>query len=121
MLDYLIERENDEMFRTSTRTLSFPDGRERRVEAYRLVWRWFDRSIAYEFGFDEETILRLTEKCEAEENLPVGQALGRVLNYFIGNLEAAGMDFTDDNLALSLGRERLQRLHARKTADRGAS
>ncbi len=50
MIEYLIEREREENFRTSTRTLTFPDGETRRIEAYRLVWAWFDRAIAFEFG-----------------------------------------------------------------------
>lgn len=114
MFDYLIERENEEMFRTSTRALIFPNGEERRVEAYRLVWRWFDRSIAYEFGFDEHEILDLTAKCEVEENLPVGQALGRVLNYVIQSAEAEGLDYTDDNLALLLAQRGIQSFGDRK-------
>lgn len=36
MLDYLVERENEEMFRTSARELEFPDGETRIIETIRV-------------------------------------------------------------------------------------
>lgn len=113
MLEYLIEREREENFRTSPRTLTFPDGETRRIEAYRLVWTWFDRAIAFEFGPTEDQILDTALKCAAEENLPLDQALGRVLNYYVQSGEAAGLDYTDHNLQLMLARAGVQRFHKR--------
>lgn len=65
MLDYLKEREQEEMFSTSVRMLAFPDGEARRVEAYRLVWRWFDHTVAYEFAPSADELLTLTLRCAA--------------------------------------------------------
>ena len=45
MLTDLIERDNEERLRVSSRSLEFPDGETRRIETYRLVWRWFDHLI----------------------------------------------------------------------------
>ncbi len=114
MLDYLIERENEEMFRTSVRCLTFPDGDTQRIEVYRLIWRWYDRLIAYEFGPDEERILTLTRQCSEEERIPLDTALGRAVNYLVESYEAMGLDTTDDPLQLMVAKEAIHRFHQRK-------
>ncbi len=114
MIEYLIEREREENFRTSTRTLSFPDGETRRIEAYRLVWTWFDRAVAYEFGPSEEDILTMTLRCADMERRAPDAALGRVLGYLIQRDEAGGMDYTDDNLQLMLAKRGVRRFHERR-------
>lgn len=114
MLEYLIKREREENFRTSTRTLTFPDGKTRRIEAYRLVWAWFDRAIAFEYGPTEDQILATTLKCAAEEGLPLDQALGCVLNYYVQNGEAAGLDYTDHNAKLLLAKTRMRQFFMRR-------
>lgn len=114
MLNYLNEREQEEWFRTSTRHLCFPDGKTRRVEAYRTTWTWYDRALAYEFGPDEEEILGLTLKCAKEETLNLGEALGRVLNYVIERDEKNGLDYTDDNISLLLAKRAITEFHKRK-------
>lgn len=115
MLSYLHEREREEMYRTSARSLVFPDGKARRVEAYRLVWSWFDRAIAYEFGPDQREILELTLKCAKEESLGLEEALGRVLNYVIQRDEVGGMDYTDDDLQLLLAKRGMEKFQERKS------
>ena len=114
MLDYLIDREKEEMFRVSTRILSFPDSEDRRIETYRLVWAWFDRVVGYEFGPDEDHILDLTLKCAGEEGLPLNEALGKVLNHLVRSYETDGLDMTDDPIALTLARKGVERFHAKK-------
>lgn len=114
MLDYLMARDQEEVLRTTARRLRFPDGETRRVEAYRLIWSWFDRAIAYEFGPDQDELLGLTIKCAEEEALPLGRALGRVLNYVIERDEARGMDYTDDNVALLLAKRAVTTFHKSK-------
>ena len=114
MLEYLIEREREENFRTSPRTLTFPDGETRRIEAYRLVWTWFDRAVAFEYGPTEDQILATTLKCAAEENLPLDQALARVLNYYVQSGEAVGLDYTDHNIQRLLASQAQRTFHQRK-------
>ena len=113
MLDYLEEREKEEWFRTSTRELEFPDGTTQRVEAYRLVWTWFDRSCAYEFGLDAPEILTTAPRAQAAENVDIGTAIGLALNYHVRNLEAQGADHTDDPIALTLAKRGVQAFHER--------
>ncbi len=118
MLNYLVERENEEMFRTTVRSLTFPDGETCRIEAYRLVWSWYDRLIAYEFGPDEDRILTLARQCSAEEDLPLSDALGRVVNYLLESYESMGLDVTDDPLELNLAQQPISQFHNRKAARR---
>lgn len=118
MLKYLIERENEEIFRTTVRSLTFPDGETRRIEAYRLVWSWYDRLIAYDYGSTEENILQATLDCSAEEGLGLPDALGRVVTYMVELRETSGMDLTDDPLQLNLAQEAVSRFLSRKAARR---
>lgn len=102
MFEYLIAREQDEMFRTSVRHLEFPDDKTRKIETYRLVWTWYDRAIAYEFGPTQDWLLDLVLKCAQEENISESQALGRVLDHIIKKDESDGHDYTDDHLELNI-------------------
>lgn len=118
MLDYLIEREREEMFRTSVRSLEFPDGVTRKLETYRLVWRWYDRALDYEYAPSEEWLLKTVLRCADLENISVDDALGTVLDYVIGRDEKLyNMDYTDDNLELLVAKQAMERFRDRK-ADR---
>jgi hypothetical protein len=114
MFDFLQEREREEWFRTDMRRLTFPDGKDRDVEAYRLVWLWFDRSIAYEFGLDQDEILGHALHCAEIEDVDLGMAIGLVLNHFIQRLEAQGADHTDDPIVQTLAKRGLTSFHARQ-------
>lgn len=124
MLDYLedyrpidlIAREQDEMLRTSTRTLNFPDGETRRVESYRLTWAWFDRLIAYDYAPDEAHILKTALACAVEENRSIGDALTRVVEFFVLRTEDRVGDVTDDNLPLLVAQRRMHKRRAGKDA-----
>lgn len=116
MFDFLIERENEEMLRTSSRTVTFPDGTTEKIAAYRLVWAWFDRCIAYEFGPSEQQLLHYTQRCMIEEKLDAGAALGRVVNFFAEDLERLGGDITDDNTPLLVAQRRKSAWRSRNGA-----
>ena len=114
MLEYLVERENEEMFRTSVRDVDFPDGKTRRIETYRLVWTWFDRTCAYEHAPEKDWILNMTLRWADEKCLSIDEALGDLLNFMVKDAEANGMDHTDDNLMLDIGRQAIERFQKRK-------
>ena len=114
MLDYLIERDKEEGFRTASRMLDFPDGQTHRVTAYRLVWAWYDRMLAYEFGYDAPDILAYTQRCAEQENHDLGTALGVVLNHLCQAIEQEVGDITDDNIALTLAQRAGQNFTTRK-------
>ncbi|MEP1932168.1 MAG: hypothetical protein ABJO52_20880 [Nisaea sp.] len=114
MFDYLVEREKEEMFRTSVRNIEFPDGNTRRIETYRLVWRWYDRALEYEFSPSHEWLLNTVLRCADHEGISVDDALGTVLDYIIRRDEAHGMDYTDDNLELLVAQRAQERFRERK-------
>lgn len=114
MFEYLVSREQDEMFRTSIRNLKFPDGKTRKIETYRLIWSWYDRALAYEHGPSKDWILNLVLKCAQEENLTVSQALGRVIDYVIKKDENDGLDYTDDNLQDLIAKQAIEKFQTRK-------
>lgn len=102
------------MFRTSVRSIDFPDGTTRRIETYRLVWRWYDRAMEYEFSPSQEWLLKTVLRCADHENIPIDDALGKVLDYVIGRDEAHGLDYTDDNIQLLVAQRAMERFRARK-------
>lgn len=112
----LIAREQDEMLRTSTRTLTFPDGETRRVEAHRVTWAWFDRLIAYDYAPDEAHILKTALACVAEEVRAIGDALTRVLEILVLRTEDRVGEVTDHNLALVVAQRRMDERRRRKHA-----
>lgn len=112
----LIEREQEEMLRTSTRTLTFPDGKARSIEAYRLAWSWFDRLIAHDYAPDQVHILKTVLACMDEEKLPIGLAFTRVVEFFVLRTEARVGDVTDDDIGQLVAKRRRQAWRERKQA-----
>lgn len=98
MLSKLIERDREEALRCSTRCLVLPDGRARQVTTYRLVWRWFDHLTAYAFGPSKEQILVHANRYAAEHDLPIDEALARVVDGPVHAYEQKGCDLTDEDL-----------------------
>ena len=113
-MNYLIERENEEMLRTSVRRVHFPDGEIHSIEAYRLLWAWFDRIVTCDFGPTENELLDTVLNCSGEEKLPLNEALCRVIDYYVKLYESSGMDFTDHSLEVRVALEGIQRFHERK-------
>jgi len=94
----LLERDKEEALRCSTRTLHFPDGQSRTIKTYRLVWRWYDHILAYQFAPVEMDILTLALKGASEENISVAEALGQLVEHIVMETEQLGGDLTDDDL-----------------------
>lgn len=51
----------------------------------------------------------MVRRCATEENLTLGQALGRVLDYVISYHEARGYDYTDDDLVGFMAKRAVRR------------
>lgn len=119
MLDHVLERDREEALRTTTRVLDFPDGTTRKVEAYRVVWRWFDHLCAYEFAADAPEILGYAQKTMAQKNYDEGEALALVVDYLVTGTEERGGDVTDDNPALMLAKSQMDTWRQRKDTGTG--
>lgn len=119
MLDLspLLDRDREEALRISSRSLVFSDGREHKIKAYRLTWRWYDALIAYEYGPDEREILSdLAKTLEALPRDP-GEALAEVVQYQVHAIETQGGDVTDDNPILELAQGRMAAWRRRQDPD----
>ncbi len=104
------------MFRTSARSIEFPDDVTRKLDTYRLVWRWFDRALEYEFAPPKEWLLNTVLKCADHEGISIDDALGMVLDYVIRRDESQhDMDYTDDNLELLVAKRAMERYQKRKS------
>lgn len=113
MLTYLIERENEQMLRTSKRNLTFPDGQTRLIETYRVVWTWFDR-IAENGSYSKERMIELIPGLAEEKNISFEDALVTLVEMILKAHDKADWDLTDDTLALNLARQGIEAFELRK-------
>lgn len=113
MTTYLIERENEQMLRTSKRDFVFPGGQKRTLEAYRVVWIWFDR-IAKGGSFTEERMIEYLPNIAEENKTSLDEALGQLVEMILKAHDAENWDLTDDTLALTMARQGLESFYLRK-------
>lgn len=110
MFKYLHERELDELYRTSTRTFESADGKPVQIEAYRLIWAWFDRLIEQSrFQFEAKEIIACAKECAMDVDVDLGTALGIVIDDMVSYLETHGIDATDDLLPLRIAQAGMMR------------
>ena len=102
----LLERDIEEALRCSTRTLDFPDGKSRKIKTYRLIWRWYDHIIAYQFAPNEHEILSHALKGAKQENIPLAEALAQLVEHIVMETERLGGDLTDDDVLLFINKKR---------------
>lgn len=101
MFSYLLDRDFEDGLRFDARTFVLSDGQTQTITAYRLVWRWFDRLVAYEFAPDAPDIIQTAEEIAQAGHMPLGVALGHAVARHVYELEHLGGDITDDDLALT--------------------
>lgn len=114
MLSYLVERENEQILRTSKRCFSFPDGQTQTVEAYRVTWCWFDR-IAANGAYSSEDMIELLPKWAEEKKVSLTEALPLMVECILKAHDDVHWDLTDDTLALNEGRRRIDAFNKRKS------
>lgn len=115
-LNVLMERDREEALRVSIRKLDFPDGTIRDLEAYRVVWRWYDNLIAYGFAANAGEILKYVLWTMEDRGCDEGEALGLVVEYLVIGTEQHGGDVTDDNVALQIAKSQMDKWNARKSS-----
>lgn len=97
MLSYLLDRDHEHNFRFSTRKLTDAYGVERSYCNFRLIWRWFDHLVAYEFGPTVPEILHTATQIAQRQTLPLDAGLALAVATHVRTLEHLGGDVTDDN------------------------
>ncbi|EFL90212.1 hypothetical protein [Ahrensia sp. R2A130] len=115
MLTYLIEREHEEILRTSKRRFECPDGETRTIEVYRAVWNWYDRIVA-DAAYDEASTLALALQWSHERNVSLDDAFALSVQCILKAHDEAGWDLTNDTAALDMARKRIDAFKARQRA-----
>lgn len=115
-IDYLMEREREVLLRTRTRYIDLPVSGRKRIEAYDLVWTWYDRLVAYPYGNDQPRLHHFWERCINEECLSPSDALVRLVFEIIEGYDERDIDVVDDTLTLDIARERMANWRERKQA-----
>lgn len=100
MLSYLFERDSEEGLRLSAREVIGPDGAPRILRCYRIVWRWFDYLVAYEYGPDAAELIKTAAELAAREQATLDEALGHAVAEHLYMMEKWGADVTDDDVDL---------------------
>ncbi len=113
MLEHLIERENEQMLRTSKRSFTFPDGKKRTLEAFRVVWTWFDRIIEAE-SYTEERIVDILPGFAEDLGLSFEEALPELIELIVKAHDLCDWDLTDDTMALTMARRGIDSFYLRK-------
>lgn len=113
---FLIERENELMLRAETRAVSLPGEPPQKVEAYCLVWRWYDRLIAGERYMSEAELMTYVRRCMDETGDAIEAALPRVVSHMVEAFDAQGVDITSDDIVGMLAKRGMARWRERKAA-----
>lgn len=118
MILKLLDRDREEALRITTRALLFPDGIKRSIPCWRVVWRWYDYLLAYDFCPEENVILRDVLSHAQNKNQAIGEALGQVVQTYVEFIENSGGDVTDDDLEKVIAR-RVAIIRAKGIIDQG--
>ncbi|WP_299628373.1 hypothetical protein [uncultured Tateyamaria sp.] len=115
-IDYLMDREREVLLKTCIRYIELPISGRQRIEAYDLVWTWYDRLLAYPHGNDEDRLHHFWERCIVEEGCTPSDALVRLVYEILEGYDERGVDIIDDAIALNIAHERMAAWRARKAS-----
>ena len=122
MSAYLLEREKQELLKSETRQLDFPDGKTITICMNNVIWRWYDRIEADEFGSGMDNILaHCLKHSKDEENIRDGWTLDRIIAWRIEAdvmfLDHHGIDITETetDLKIMMAKKATMKFHARNS------
>lgn len=111
--DFLMDLEQERLLRKQTRIVDLPKAGRQHVEAFALVWTWYDRLLSYKHSAGEDQIKQNWQACMDEENLTASDALVRLVYVYTEGAERLGLDIADDPVALRAARKRQTAWRAR--------
>lgn len=106
-VEYLLERSQELLLRPKSRVIDLPVSGRQTIEAYALVWDWYDHIVAYPYGNDQDRLYHFWERCIAEEGCSPSDALVRLVFELVEGYDADGVEIAEHNLALDVAKERL--------------
>jgi hypothetical protein len=113
-IDYLLDLERELLLRKTTRIVDLPKAGRQRVDAYALVWDWYDRIAAYRHGPGEALIKQNWQACIDQEGLCASDALVRLVYVYAEGAERLGLDVVQDSVALQVAQTRMAAWRDRK-------
>ena len=99
MSEYLMEMEKDVLLRHETRTLTFRDGTQRRIGAFDVVWRWYDRLITNILDDDPYHVLDVVEM-DLLDGESWDDVFARIVPYIVWEYAQDDFDFLGEDDAL---------------------
>lgn len=116
MSDYLLEREKDELLKAETRALPMPDGTSRNVSAFNVIWRWYDRGLAYDYGLEERSFLQEVVEINEHSGQTFDEDFAFSIDCIVKYWDEEGIDptETDADLWIAAARKATMRFHDRK-------
>ncbi|MEM6890784.1 MAG: hypothetical protein AAGA74_16200 [Pseudomonadota bacterium] len=111
---FLLDIETERLLRKQSRTITFPNSGLQTVEAYAVVWQFYDRLLAYRHGAGEERIKQNWAACMAEEGLCASDALVRLVHVYLERIERVGLDITESSVVSKVAQRRRGAWVARK-------
>jgi hypothetical protein len=94
-----MELEKDVLLRYETRTLTFRDGTRRRIGAFDVVWRWYDRLTTNVLDDDPCHVLDLVEM-DLLEGEGWDDVFARIVPYMVWLYSSDGFDLLGEDDAL---------------------
>jgi hypothetical protein len=104
--DFLLDIVTERLLRHRSRLINLPKSGPQEIEAYALVWRWYDYLLTYKHGAGEEKINQNWEACMAEEGLSASDALVRLVYVYAERSERLGLDLIGDDTPIKIARQR---------------
>ncbi|MCA8883373.1 MAG: hypothetical protein KDA50_06455 [Rhodobacteraceae bacterium] len=106
-IDFLMDLERELLLRKRTRIVDLPKTGRQPVEAYALVWDWYDRLLTYRHSAGEDQIKRNWQACMDEEGLNAADALVRLVYVYVEGAERLGLDLVGDDVRLEVAQKHM--------------
>ena len=103
--DFLLDITIERLLRHHSRVIDLPQSGPQQIEAYALVWQWYDHLLNYKHGAGEDKIKQNWEACMAQEELSAPDALVRLVYVYAERAERLGLDLVGDNTPLKIARK----------------
>lgn len=103
--DFLMDLEQERLLRKETRIIDLPKAGRQHVEAFALVWNWYDRVLSYRHSAGEDQITQNWQACMDEENLNASDALVRLVYVYAQGAERLGLGIADEPAAVRAARK----------------
>lgn len=104
--DFLLDITAERLLRHQSRIIALPTSGPQQIEAYALVWQWYDHLLSYKHGAGEKKIKQNWEACMEEDGLSASDALTRLVYVYAQRAERLGLDLiSDDDTQLRIARK----------------